>query len=83
MKLNLNNERFLITEPSLNSWISNLRRSYRKGSLSPKIIEKIEKINGWEWNVGEMRWEKNLRETFQYLEKNNGEFPKARSKLGK
>ena len=30
-----------------------------------------------------MRWEKNLRETFQYLEKNNGEFPKASSKLGK
>jgi len=83
LKLNLNNERFLITEPSLNSWISNLRLSYRKGSFSSKIIEKIEKINGWAWNVGEMRWEKNLRETFQYLEKNNGEFPKASSKLGK
>jgi superfamily II DNA or RNA helicase len=54
----------------LGKWVSKTRSRYKNRTLPGGIIEKLESIPAWRWEILEARWEDRLEELRQFAEQN-------------
>jgi len=75
-----NGEIPLKSEPIIGSWLNTQKVMNKKGKLDPEKVAKLDLLGNWlitREDKDSERWEEKYKLTKKYVEKHNGEFPKA------
>lgn len=63
---------FIRDDPTLKSWVTYMKHSYKSGKLAPERIEALEQIGfTWKTEKQQIRWDQRLEQLRQYKELHN------------
>ena len=53
----------------MNSWVSQQRKHFKKGTLNKELLKELESIKGWVWDVNEEAFLKGFEKLKEYYAK--------------
>lgn len=69
----------------LGSWVTNQRVNYKIGRLHPNKVNRLERVNGWVWDINEFQWRRKYDELLKYVNTTGSSrfFKKRKNQLDK